>query len=168
MTHWKKMTNPDYLGAYAFESGEEKIGTIDYVKQEMVTSGDGKREECIVAHFKEGNLKPLILNATNCKAITKLYKTPYIEQWAGKAIVMRVQPVKAFGEVVDAVRIKPEIPKAKAVAQEPGIPCSECKKPIMAASGMTATKLAEYTKTKYGRSLCADCAKKIADAVNAN
>lgn len=23
-THWKKYTNPDYLGAYAFQPGEEK------------------------------------------------------------------------------------------------------------------------------------------------
>lgn len=22
-THWKKLTNPDYLGAYAFDPGEE-------------------------------------------------------------------------------------------------------------------------------------------------
>jgi len=25
LTHWKKLTNPDYLGAYDFAIGEERI-----------------------------------------------------------------------------------------------------------------------------------------------
>ena len=28
MLHWKKLTNPNYLGSYAFEPGEEKPLTI--------------------------------------------------------------------------------------------------------------------------------------------
>ena len=61
MTHWKKLTNPNYLGAYAFEAGEEKIVTIDFVEQEEVISTDGKSEVCIVAHL--AGEKPLILNS---------------------------------------------------------------------------------------------------------
>lgn len=154
-THWKKLTNPDYLGAYAFEPGEEKIGTIAYVREESVIGADGKKEDCTVAHFSEKELKPLILNATNCKAITKLYKSPYIEDWAGKQIVMRVQQVKAFGEVVDAVRIKPEIPK---VAFSRDVICDECGGVLTAYGKMTPAQLAAYTRKKYGKTLCADCA----------
>ena len=68
-THWKKYTNPDYLGAYAFQPGEEKTVTIKEVKRELVfnPSGSGK-EECTVAFFVE-DVKPLILNKTNCKAM---------------------------------------------------------------------------------------------------
>ena len=33
-THWKKLTNPDYLGAYAFEPKQEFIATIKYVAVE--------------------------------------------------------------------------------------------------------------------------------------
>lgn len=113
MTHWKKLTNPEYLGAYAFDPGEEKIVTIDHIAEEGVIGPDGKRELCTVAYFTE-NIKPLILNATNCKAITRLYKTPYIEQWQGKQIILRVQPVKAFGETVEAIRVKPERPTPSA------------------------------------------------------
>ena len=97
---------------------------------------------------------------TNCKAITKLYKTPFIEEWAGKRIVMRVQPVKAFGEVVDAVRIKPEIPKAAAKEYA----CEECGQILKPYGKMDATMLAGYTRTKYGRCLCSDCAGKLAKA----
>ena len=154
-THWKKLNNPDYLGAYAFDPGEEKVGTIAYVRQESVMGADGKKEECTVAHFTEKELKPLILNVTNCKAITKLYKSPYIEDWAGKAIVMRVQNVKAFGEVVEAVRIKPEIPK---VAFSRDVICDECGGVLTAYGKMNPAQLAAYTRKKYGKTLCADCA----------
>lgn len=154
-THWKKLNNPDYLGAYAFDPGEEKVGTIAYVRQESVMGADGKKEECTVVHFTEKELKPLILNVTNCKAITKLYKSPYIEDWAGKAIVMRVQNVKAFGEVVEAVRIKPEIPKATFSRD---IICDECGGVLTAYGKMNPAQLAAYTRKKYGKTLCADCA----------
>lgn len=154
-THWKKLNNPDYLGAYAFDPGEEKVGTIAYVRQESVMGADGKKEECTVAHFTEKELKPLILNVTNCKAITKLYKSPYIEDWAGKAIVMRVQNVKAFGEVVEAVRIKPEIPKATFSRD---VICDECGGGLTAYGKMNPAQLAAYTRKKYGKTLCADCA----------
>ena len=157
-THWKKLTNPDYLGSYAFDPGEEKIGTIAYVREESVVGADGKKEDCTVAHFAEKDLKPLILNATNCKAITKLYKSPFIEDWAGKKIVMRVQAVKAFGEIVDAVRIKPEIPKSTA----PEYACSECGQVLKPFGKMNVAQLASYTSTKYGRVLCSECAGKEA------
>lgn len=154
-THWKKLTNPLYIGAYDFQPNEEKVGTIAYVRQESVIGADGKKEDCTVAHFSEKELKPLILNVTNCKAITKLYKSPYIEDWAGKTIVMRVQQVRAFGEVVDAVRIKPEIPKAQFSRD---IICDECGGILQPFGKMNVAQLAAYTKKKYGKVLCADCA----------
>lgn len=82
--HWKNLTNPDYLGAYSIPEGKEPIITIDYVRREMVTGASGRKEECTVAHFKERNVKPMILNNTNCKAIQKAYKTPYIDEWSGR------------------------------------------------------------------------------------
>uniref|UniRef100_UPI00195858C5 hypothetical protein n=1 Tax=Fusobacterium mortiferum TaxID=850 RepID=UPI00195858C5 len=72
--------------------------------KEMVMGADGKKEECIVATLK--NQKPFILNVTNCKTISTLLETPYIEEWKGKSITLYVQQVKAFGEVVDALRVR--------------------------------------------------------------
>ena len=83
-THWKKMTNPNYLGDYSIPEGRDLIATIDYVAQEQVTGVGGKKEVEIVAHLK--NEKPFILNKTNMKTIQKIYKTPYIEDWKGRAI----------------------------------------------------------------------------------
>ena len=158
MTHWKKLSNPDYLGSYAFEPGQEMTLTIAGVRKEMVTGADGKQEECIVARFKE-NVKPMILNATNCKAISKLYKTPYIEEWAGKQIILRVQQVRAFGDVVDALRVKPELP-----AKAPEFKCGQCGKVLEPFGNMNARALADYTRKSYGKVLCADCAKKAKEA----
>lgn len=111
-THWKKTFNPDYIGAYVLEPGEEKTVTITKVVNEMVVGQNGKKEECTVAYLK--NDKPFILNRTNCKTITKLYDTPYIEEWAGKSVIIYADKVKAFGEQVEALRIrmrKPEMVK---------------------------------------------------------
>jgi hypothetical protein len=111
LTHWKKLHNPDYLGAYALNPGQDLIATIKEVKNEMVTGPDGKKEECTVAYFKEAGIKPMILNATNSKTITKVVGSPYIEQWQGKAIQIFIARVKAFGEEIDALRIRPIAPK---------------------------------------------------------
>jgi hypothetical protein len=111
-THWKKLTNPDYLGAYSLMTGETPIDltvTITGVGRQTVTGADGKKDECTVATI--ANQKPLILNATNCKTITKIYGTPHIEDWIGKQITLYVAKVKIAGDTVDALRIRPTAPK---------------------------------------------------------
>ena len=159
-THWKKLNNPNYLGAYAFEPGEEKTGTIDHVQQEMVMGADGKSEECIVCYFRENNLKPLILNVTNCKTITKLYNTPYIENWAGKRITMCVKQVKAFGDLVDAVRIKNKVSGDKV----PEIKCDGCGKVIKGMGQYGPEFVANKNRERYGKCLCIECGKKEQEA----
>lgn len=154
-THWKKTFNPNYLGAYAFDHGEEKIVTIESITREEVTGAEGRTELCLVAHLK--NEKPLILNKTNCKAITKLLGTPYIEEWAGHRITLAVQKVKAFGEDTDAVRVKPKLP---------GEICEECGKEIRAGSGRSAAEIVDLSVQKYGKKLCLECAKKMKEDNN--
>lgn len=106
-THWKKLVNPEYIGAYLLNPGEEKILTIKNVVRQDVIGSDGKKEKCTVAHFVEPE-KPMILNRTNAKIISKIYDTPYIEEWAGKKIKIYATKVKAFGELVECLRIKLE------------------------------------------------------------
>ncbi len=114
LTHWKKLTNPNYIGAYDFDPSEkERVLTIKSVSREVVAGPDGKKEECTILHFTSG--KPMIMNATNQKMIAKLADSPYIEQWAGLSIKVFVAKVKAFGETVDALRIKSEKVAAKAL-----------------------------------------------------
>ena len=156
-THWKKLINPDYLGAYSLDPGKDMVLTIRQVKKEMITGTDGKKEECIVCYWQEDQ-KPMILNVTNCKMIAKLLKTPYIERWAGHRIQIGAEVVSAFGEKVEALRVR------KALPEDVQIACEECGQFISPAFSMSVTQLAAYTKQKYGKTLCAECAKEKKEA----
>lgn len=107
-THWKKLTNPDYIGAYSLQPNEERLIEIIKVERRMVAGADGKKEECTVAVLK--NEKPFILNSTNCKILSKIYETPYIEQWQNKTAIVYAAKIKAFGEEMEALRIRPVKP----------------------------------------------------------
>lgn len=56
-THWKRMCNPDYIGAYALEPNEDKILTIKEIKQEIITGPSGKkRNVLLLTSTKKKNL----------------------------------------------------------------------------------------------------------------
>jgi len=109
-THWKKTMNPNYLGAYALEPNQDLIVEITEVKTESVMNADGRNEECLVAHLKDN--KPLIVNKTNAKAIAKVCESNYIEDWKGKQIALYITNVKAFGDLVEAIRVRTVAPKS--------------------------------------------------------
>lgn len=163
-TNWKKLINPDYLGAYSLDNGNgeytDLIVTIKRIKVETVTGPEGKKENCPVAYFAESGTKPMVLNATNMKTLQKLFRSKYIEDWEGGKIQLFVAQVKAFGDVVDALRIRPYAPKVQ--AQEKPV-CTDCKKDIQPFGNRPASYMAEYTAKKYGKPLCADCAQKRAE-----
>lgn len=147
MTHWKKLTNPAYLGAYAFEPGEEKVLTIKAINEEDILRENGEKEIKPVLYFEE-DIKPLILNKTNMKAIEKANDTPYLEEWEGCPVVLCVQKVSSFGgDIVDAVRIRPIKPPI----------CEKCGKAIKGADGMSYTEYARHTMMKYKKKLCNEC-----------
>lgn len=105
-THWKRLMNPDYIGAYSLAEGEDLTVTIDYVVREQITGTGGKKEECTVAHLAKN--KPFILNATNSKSIAKLYGV-YIEDWAGQKITLYATTTRMGGETVECLRVRPQV-----------------------------------------------------------
>lgn len=115
LIHWKSLVNPHYIGAYSLLPKEEKTVTIINVVREQVKGEGGKSEECTVAYLV--NEKPFILNRTNCKTLTKILKSPYIQHWAGKTITIFAAKIKAFGEEMEALRIKDTLPKEKALPE---------------------------------------------------
>ena len=151
-THYKKLINPDYLGAYSLEPGQDMILTIKSVGKELITGAGGKQEECIVCRWAE-NQKPMILNVTNCKTISKMLKTPYVEKWAGHRVQIYASTTKFGGDTVECLRIRKDEPAVSEIA------CEECGQFISPAFSMSVTQLAAYTKKKYGKNLCAECAK---------
>lgn len=109
LTHWKATRNPDYLGAYALQPGQELILTIASAGVESITNAEGKKEDELVIRFVE-DYKPMIVNSTNAKTISKVHKTPYVEQWIGKRIQIYARRIRAFGEDMDALRIRDFVP----------------------------------------------------------
>lgn len=148
--------NPNYLGSWDLEELPNREVTLTIariVDEDVVTNGS--KERCTVCYWTDRNYKPMILNVTNKKTIAKLYRTKDTEQLAGKAVVIGIDEVKAFGGVHDALRIRKRIPK---VAE--AVKCSACGKEVQGAMGKGADYIAAYTQKKFGVCLCFDCAQK--------
>ena len=105
-THWKRLINPEFIGAYSLAEGEDLTVRIDYVQVQEITGTGGKKEHCTVAHLVKQ--KPMILNVTNSKTIAKLYG-PYIEDWAGQKITLFASTTRLAGETVECLRIRPKV-----------------------------------------------------------
>ena len=120
LTHWKGQVNPDYLGAYAIPPEGSLILTIKMVRKELVSSPTGEKKECLVVHWME-SFKPMVCNRTNGKTIERVVKSPYIEQWVGKKVELYSSRVKAFGEEMDALRVKAIAPEVLLIDTKPAI-----------------------------------------------
>lgn len=143
-THWKKEFNYNYLGSYSLPDGKDIILTIKEMKKETVAGFDGKKDDCLIAYFVE-SVKPMIVNKTNCKTITKVLGTPFIEEWQGKKIQIGTTNIKAFGELTDTLRVRNFTPKESRL--EKVVTGSEAWKQIVNAinSGYSI----EQIQTKY-------------------
>jgi hypothetical protein len=141
LTHFKKLINPDYLGAYSLMDGElhELNVTILNVQNKSITGSDGKQEEVTIATLKDQ--KPMILNVTNQKAIAKALGTPYIEQWYGKVVTLYVAKIRAFGENVEALRIRDKAPKIEPEQLTPDHPKWSDAKAAIAAGTVTIEQI---------------------------
>lgn len=151
---------PGYLGSWDLEDcpNREITLTIESIVDEEVVAA-GQKEICTVCHWTDKAYKGMILNITNKKMLSKLYKTVDSEKLKGKAVTIGIEKVRAFGDVYDALRIRPRIPAAPKQGNQPK--CENCGKDISTASGMTPEQIAAYTRTKYKKCLCGECATAI-------
>lgn len=153
--------NPNYLGSWDLEELPNREATliIDQIRDEEVVT-NGQKEIATVFHWTDKSFKPMILNVTNKKTISKLYKTKDTEKLKGKAVVIGIEKVKAFGDIHDALRIRSRIP---APPKQGNLPkCEECGKEINAYGSMTAEQVAAYAVQKYGKRLCRECGAALA------
>ena len=65
---------------------------------------------------------------------------PYIEDWNGKYITLYAAKVRAFGDVVEALRIRPKAPSIKTYI------CADCRQPIQGAGSKSAEEIAALGK----------------------
>lgn len=156
LTAWQSTRDVNFVGSYDLIVGvddnnqpiyKDRIVTIDYVnaKEEVMDAQTNKKVEKTVAHFKDKDVKPMILNTTNKKGIETATGTIFLEKWAGKQVLLTVEQVKAFGKVQPALRIKP-VPKRL---------CDVCGKVI-------SEEIYQGSMQKYGKALCSkECLEKV-------
>ena len=153
MEHWKKLFNPHYLGEWDFAEGEEKPVIISDITQEQVFNQQAQQVVVLpVLHFN--GEKPLIVNQTNAKTISKLYKENDWQNWKGKAVILCVQKISVGGEIIGAVRIRPVKPFV----------CADCGGIITGYMGKSHQEVRDGTLKAYKRQLCGECAKKAKEA----
>ena len=114
-THFRKAYKSDHLGVPDLEEFKEKgsnlIFTIKKVEYRLGERVAGNKGDFNICYFAE-NIKPLVLNATNSKVLSKLCKSSFIEDWSNiKVQLMIDRNVKFKGDIVDGVRISPNPPK---------------------------------------------------------
>lgn len=127
-----------------------KAYAIENVRTASATSKKG------VLYFQE-NIKPLIVNKSKLKPIVAKYGFE-TDAWIGKQVTLYFDPTVRFGkELTGGVRVK--MPQQTSAVKPK---CVECGGDINAAGKMTPEQMAAYTKSKYKKALCAECATKAA------
>ena len=153
---YRKFMDKNYLGSWDVPDDEDLVLTIDHAARDDVKNERGS-ERKLTIHFVE-DYKPMILNATNSKAITAAHGSSKVEDWAGKKIAIYTTKVTAFGGTTDALRIRTTAPKVTEAI------CEQCKKPITAHGDFSVNKIVTMSKAKYGEALCWDCSLKRKEA----
>ncbi len=121
--HWHKVFLSDYLGACDLEEGKDVKLVIKNVSVKQVKGSDGKSQERNVAAFTDPKIKPMILNATNCRVVKKFVGSPYINDWVNVPIQVYIKSdIKAFGDITEGLRIREQQPKMDKPVLVPSIP----------------------------------------------
>tara|TARA_R110002051_G_scaffold315679_1_gene394354 strand:- start:101 stop:613 length:513 start_codon:yes stop_codon:yes gene_type:complete len=114
-THYRKVFKSDHLSSYDLEDfieeGRALDFTISHVNQETQVRVAGKKIDANIAYFSDG-IKPLVLNATNSKIVSKLAGSNFVQDWNNIPVELYIKKGISFGkETVQGVRIKETSPK---------------------------------------------------------
>lgn len=158
-THWRKLQDKPYLGRWDFMPGEELLLTIKSVGSgEVYDENTGKTKEKEIIYFEEP-YKPMLVNTTNNMTIEKVLGSPFIQDWIGKKIYLRVEhipPIRKKGEVIDeAIRVINREYKP--------ISCEECGNPITPLQHKTMDWTIQYSLKHTGKKLCPNCMRNWAN-----
>jgi hypothetical protein len=112
--HFRAVFKSDHLGVADLEDMIEEGKHLFFTIERTVQGNQkvaGKNLFCNVAYFKEG-IKPMVLNATNSKVVSRFASSNFVEDWNNIAVELYVDSnVKMKGSVVGGVRIRPTQPR---------------------------------------------------------
>lgn len=107
--HWRQLVNTDYIGSWDL-NGDTAV-TIQSVTNKIAKNPEGKEELVITIQLAEFK-KPWICNRVNAKSISKALGSSNPSDWKGRQVTLYSTQVKAFGDVVDAIRVRQVAPSA--------------------------------------------------------
>ena len=110
MSDYRSMFDRKYVGAWDLE-GKDVTVRIVKVVAEVLKNKAGENKKPVV--YFEGTDKGFALNKTNAKVIAAMYGNK-TEEWTGKLITLYATQVSFGPETIDAIRVRPGIPKGKA------------------------------------------------------
>ena len=102
MTHWRKLRNEKYLGAWDFELGKEYPFLIDKVQKEEIQSRAGIDTRPVI--YTKTSPKGIVINVVNGKMIEILHGKD-IEGWVGKTVIVTIREEIVKKEKIEAIRI---------------------------------------------------------------
>ena len=156
--YWLGLAKPDteYFGGQDLPNLQAEVtATIKGYAIESVRTQSSTTKKGIL-YFNE-NIKPLIVNKSKLKPLVTKYGFD-ADKWIGKQVTLYFDPTVKFGkEVTGGIRVR--IPEPSNMVKPK---CENCGKDIDGAGKMTPDQIAAYTKNKYGKQLCGDCATKAA------
>lgn len=149
---WEKIIDPNFINSELIgTTGAEKVVTIkDIDYAECYDDQTKKKVQKQTVFFEE--CKPLVLNKTNAKALKKLFSpnSDNPSDCIGHKVVLKVESIKAFGKIQDAIRIK-EFSEVK---------CEGCGNVILPVSGKSVSDLIDISKRNCNKILCVACMRK--------
>lgn len=111
MTHWRTMTDSDWLRCCDLMGREATVRIIKVVGGIVVGEGGLKKRKPIL-HF-EGKSKPFAISSTDGKTLESLYGAD-VEGWVGKWITLYPTTTERPGQgTVACIRVRPTIPKPR-------------------------------------------------------
>lgn len=152
--HWHKVFLSDYLGACDLEEGKDIKVVIKNVSVKEVKGSDGKKQERNVATFTDPKIKPMILNATNCRIVKNFVGSPYINDWVNVPVQVYIKTdIKAFGDVTEGLRIRETQPKMDKPNLTPSLPAWNNAVEYLKGTGTIDQIKAKYQLSKENEEL---------------
>lgn len=133
-----EMADKDFLSSEMISDDEERIYTIEGIREEVLVNEQNKTEDVKpVVYFVETDLK-LALNIVNIRTIMKIYGAVKADKLVGKKLQIFKTTTNAFGKTKPCLRIRPFVPELK---------CAVCGKELDDATYYGSIK-------KYGKPYC--------------
>ena len=111
MPHWRHMMSSDKLHADDLVDREHAVTIERVVQGEYPDLEDPKKKLYKPDVWFVGKKKPLGLNSTNARAISRLLGSNRTEDWPGRTITLYPTTTRAFGEEHECIRVKNKLPK---------------------------------------------------------